>query len=76
MDYCFDDKNIDVQRFLAANMESLADNVKSNIDHENKEYFHEFLHGYTDVFTQNIYSTKDYIYNLHCMIQNKDVQCC
>ena len=32
---CFVDKNKDVQRFLAANMESLADSVKGNIDHKN-----------------------------------------
>ena len=40
LDYCFIDKNKDIQRFLAANMESLADSVKYNIDHKNLEYFH------------------------------------
>ena len=34
LDYCFVDKNKDVRRFLAANMESLADSVKGNIDHK------------------------------------------
>ena len=24
------------------------------------EHFHEFLHGYRDIFTNNIYATKDY----------------
>ena len=73
LDYCFADKNKDVQRFLAANMESLADRVKGNIDHKNLEHFHEFLRGYTDIFTNNIYATKDYTYhNLHSTIQNKD----
>ena len=73
MDYCFVDKNKDVRRFLAANMESLADNAKGNIDHKNLEHFHEFLRGYTDIFTNNIYATKDYTYhNLRGMIQNKD----
>ena len=33
-DYRFVDKNKDVQRFLAANMEPLADSVKNNIDHK------------------------------------------
>ena len=74
MDYCFFDKNKDVRRFLAANMESLADSVKGNIDHKNLEHFHEFLRGYTDIFTNNIYATKDYTYhNLRGMIQNKDI---
>ena len=56
LDYCFVDKNRDIWRFLAANMESLADSVKGNINHKNLEHFHEFLHGYTD---SNIYATKD-----------------
>ena len=55
-------------------MESLAESVKGNIDHKNLEHFHEFLRGYTDIFTNNIYATKDYTYhNLRGMIQNKNV---
>ena len=73
-DYCFVDKNKDVRRFLAANMESLADSIKGNIDHKNSEHFHEFLRGYTDIFTNNIYATKDYTdHNLRGIIQNKDI---
>ena len=72
MDYCFVDKNKDIQRFPATNMESLAESVKGSIDHKNLEHFHEFLRGYTDIFTNNIYATKDYTYhNLRGMIQNK-----
>ena len=74
MDHCFVDKNKDVPRFLAANMESLADRVKGNIDHKYLEHFHEFLRGYTDIFTSKIYATKDYTYHdLRSMIQNKDI---
>ena len=58
MDYCFVDKNKDVGRFLAANMESLADTVKDNIDHKNLGHFHELLRGYADIFTNNIYVIK------------------
>ena len=55
-------------------MESLAESVKGSIDHKNLEHFHEFLRGYTDIFTNNIYATKDYTYyNLRGMIQNKNV---
>ena len=55
-------------------MEFLAENIKSNIYHKNLEHFHEFLHGYTNIFTNNIYATKDYTYhNLSGMIQNKDI---
>ena len=51
-------------------MESLADSVKDNIDHKNLEHFHEFLRGYTDIFTNNIYATKDYTYH---NLQNKGI---
>ena len=74
MDYCFVDKNKDVQRFLPANTGSLVYNIKGNIDDKNLEHFHEFLRGYTDIFTNNIYTTKDYTYhNLRDMIQTKDI---
>ena len=40
----------------------------------NLEHFHEFLRGYTDIFNNNIYATKDYTYhNLRDMIQKKDI---
>ena len=74
MNYFFVDKNKGFRRFLAANIESLADSVKGNIDHKNLEHFHYFLRGYTDISTNNIYATKDYTYhNLRGMIQSKDI---
>ena len=62
LDYCFVDENKEVWRFLAANMESLANSVKGNIDHKNLEHVHEFLFGYAYIFTNYIYATKDYLY--------------
>ena len=59
-DYRFVDKNKDVQRFLAANMEPLADSLKRTSIIKNLEHFLEFLCGYTDIFTNNIYATKYY----------------
>ena len=74
MDYCFVDKNKVIRRFLAANIESLADSVKGNIDHKDIGHFHELLRGYIDIFTNNIYAAKDYTYHsLRGMIQNKDI---
>ena len=74
LDYCFFYKNKDVRTFLVANMEHLADNVKGNIYHKSLKYFHEFLRGYTDIFTNNIYATKDpTCHNLRGMIQNNDI---
>ena len=55
-------------------MESLADNVKDKTDHRNIEYFNEFLCGYTDIFTNNIYARKDYTcHNIRGLVQNKDI---
>ena len=55
-------------------MDSLANSVKGNSDHKNLEHFHEFLRGYTYIFTNNINATKDYTYHNFCgMIQNKDI---
>ena len=74
VDFCFLDKSRGVWRFLAGNLESLGNSIKDNIIHKNLEYFHEFLPGYTDIFTNNIYVTKNYTYhNLRSMIQNKDI---
>ena len=42
LDYCIVDKNKDIRRFLAANLEHLADNVKGKTDHKNLENFHNF----------------------------------
>ena len=59
LDYCFVDENKDVQKFLAANMESLADSIiKGSINYKNLENFHEFQRGYTDVSTNNTFATK------------------
>ena len=72
--YFFVDKNKDVQRFLAANTEFLAESANDNIDHKSSEHFHEFLRGYTDIFTNNIYTTKDCTYqNLPGMIKIKGI---
>ena len=73
MDYCFVDKNKDVWRFLAANMETLAESVIDNIDHKNLEHFHEFLRGYTDNFTNKIYGTKDNTYHNPAVLCSSDI---
>ena len=60
--------------FIAANMESLADNRSTSIT---ERTFYEFILSYyrceyTDICTSNIYATKDNTYhNLRGMIQNK-----
>ena len=60
--YCFLDEKKEILTFIAANLKSLADNIKQNVDHKNLEHVHKFLRGYTVIITNNIYSTKDYTY--------------
>ena len=56
------------------NLETLASQASSFVDHTKLEDFHEFLRAYADIFTKNIYATKDYTYkNLKNLIENKDL---
>ena len=46
----------------------------SFVDHTKLEDFREWLQAYADIFTKNIYATKDYTYkNLKNLIENKDL---
>ena len=71
LDHSYVDKNKHVKKNLPANFESLAQAVNSEILNEEKEDFHEFLRAYCDIFTKNVYSTKDYTYsNLKRLIKD------
>ena len=55
-------------------MKSLADSIKGRVGYRNLEYFHEFLRGYTDVFTNKIYGMEDHTYHNLCgLIQSKQI---
>lgn len=43
-------------------METISQRVDSDVVDEDKEQFHEFLRGYTDIFIKNVQNTKDYTY--------------
>ena len=74
LEYSFVNKNRDLKKKLAANLETLASQASSFVDHTKLEDFHEFLRAYADIFTKNIYATKDYTYkNLKNLIENKDL---
>ena len=65
------EKNKHVRKNLAANFESLAQTVHSEILNEVKEDFHKSLRLSCDIFTKNVYSTKDYTYsNLKWLIKD------
>ena len=56
---------------MAANFETLSHRASDCVHHQNLEDFHEFLRAYTDIFTQNVYVTKDFTCsNLKNIIDN------
>ena len=74
LEYSFVNKDRNLKKNLAANLETLASQASSFVSHTKLEDFHELLPPYTDIFTKNIYATKGYTYkNLKNLIENKDL---
>ena len=74
LDYSYIDKNKNTRKFLAANFETLAQRTSDSVEPHQLEEYRGFLRGYTDIFTKNVFQTKDYTYhNLKNIIQEKDV---
>ena len=56
---------------MAASFETLSHRASDCVHHQNLEDFYEFLRTYTDIFTKNVYATKDFTYsNLKNIIKN------
>ena len=71
LEYSFVDKNERLKQQLAVNMETVSHSATKYVEDNKVEDFHEFLRAYTDIFTKNIYATKDFTYkNLKNMINN------
>ena len=52
----------------------LAQGTSDSVKARRLGEYHKFLHGYTDIFTKNVFQTKDYTYhNLKNLTQEKDV---
>ena len=69
--YSFVDKNKRLKQQLAVNMETISNSPTKCVEGNKIEDFHEFLRAYTDIFSKNIYATKDFTYkNLKNMINN------
>lgn len=75
MDYFSAEKNKDFRIILAANFESLADTVKDRINHTSLDFFFlEFLRGFTDMFNNKSYTTKNHTnHNIRGLIQNEEI---
>ena len=48
-------------------MEKVTERVENSLDQNQVENFHEFMRAYTDIFTNNVFATKDYT----CIIISK-----
>ena len=70
LDYSYIDKNKNTRKFLAANFETLAQRTSDSVEGHRLEEYHEFLRGYTYIFTKNMFQTKNCTYrNLKNLIQ-------
>ena len=54
-------------------MESLANTASKKVVNIQSENFHEFLRGYTDIFSKNILNSKDFTYKNLSVMQDKNI---
>ena len=62
LNHSFVDKNKNIKILLAANMQRITERIENYLDHDQVENSHEFMRAYTDIFINNIFTTKDYTY--------------
>ena len=51
-----------MKKYLAANLESLVYSINKTVENDKKEEVHEFLRAYCNLFTNNVYNSKDYTF--------------
>ena len=74
LNHCFINKDKNIKKHIAANMESIAYIPSDKVGQTDLENFYEFLRGNTDIFAKNVISTEDPTYKeLKTLIHNKDV---
>ena len=54
------EKNKNIKKQLAATFDFVADKITENLDSHKREDFHKFLRAYVDIFSKNVYVTRDY----------------
>ena len=75
MKYCFIDCNKNVKKYLSAELETLAQQTSDYVETGKLEEYHKFLQTYADIFSSNIYNSKDHTYHdLEWLIKNKDIK--
>ena len=58
--YSFVEKNKNIKKHLAATFDFVADKITENLDSHKREDSHKFLRAYVDIFSKNVYVTRDY----------------
>ena len=72
---CFIDRNKNVKKYLSAELETLAQQTSDCVEPGKLEEYHKFLWAYADIFSSNIYISKDNTYHdLKPLIKNKDIK--
>ena len=49
-----------IKKFLTDNFEALSQRASYSVEAHRLEEYHEFLRGYTDIFTKNVFQKNDY----------------
>ena len=62
LNHCFINKDKHIKKKIAANMELLDYSASKQVDSSQFKNFHEFLHGYTDIFSKNVLSINEVAY--------------
>ena len=74
MNHSFINKDKNVKKDIATHMESLAYTASKKVENIQLENFHDFLRGYTDIFSKNVLNSEDFTYkNLKTLIQDENI---
>ena len=73
--YCFIDHNKNGKKYLSAEPETLAQQTSDSAEPAKLEEYNEFLRAYADIFSGNIYDSKDNTYqDLKLLMKSKDIK--
>ena len=74
MNHSFINKDKNVKKDIATHKESLTYTASKKVENFQLENFHEFLRGYSDIFSKNVLNSEDFTYkNLKTLIQDENI---
>ena len=63
MKYCFIDRYENVEKYLSAELKTMAQQTSDCVEPDKLEDYHKFLQVYADIFSSNVYKSNDYTYH-------------